>query len=1236
MVDTHRPPRPPRPPIVIAPTREPLAELDANVPIVLLPVRVETRWFPTDNAEELELGIRIFPDEIHLAPTLGVTAAERQDVAQYLATLTGEGAAGPATAAAYVRLVEQYGTGRAGWLVRVLASPSSIPDAEDAELRVNAMPDRWYAILRGPNFRAVATGAPIVRDLQASPKQNDDPSPATAPALGKALAWITDFEAAKEVGMAMRVRVNRADAERLDEIIVLGVHEGDPQASATMLGELVARHAAGDGASLLPWGTPTNRGSDTAEDVARERGEPGAWRGSDRFFPAVGSAPLGDAARVVSALGIDGEHAQDLVYDGIDREAITRAMHAVLWPATWGYYLEHLANQPATTIAQGRALFVDHVRPTGAYPALRVRSQPYGILPATSLRRWTNTAPRGALAALLVRITDAWRANLARVPRLVGSADIDKDLVAMLRRLPASLNAWLRSALDREAAAVSSGGLFGDIAGAISHMFEELERLKRAMEQILLGIPGDLHVTNLVFEDAIHRVTIPFVAPINVPLDAPLPRDYLTALATASVADIAAHRIDGADPRTLLYLLARHATSLVIANAVDTLPVAEPMPTTRRVAWHARPGVALDHIFTSSAVRQHRANLRALAKVHVRELNTAFAGCLDAASHRLDAWVTALASERLASLRGAQPHASYVGGWAYLENPRPKAAGPTSDGFVHAPSIEQARTAGVLRAAYEAHRLDDQGESLAIDLSADRVREARWLLDGVRAGRPLHRLLGDRIEQSLIAHGHADKIDDVRRAPNPSAPLPDLVDGWWTYQSWSKHMPTDAALEPTAKELIALVDSVADLLLADTVHHATSGNLARAAASLDALERGELATPDPHVDRSAADGRATRWRVVLALPEGQGWPGPARPRAVAAPRLDAFAARVLGDPRTIKLSLHVERDGAPATIERTLADLDLCALDVVLLAANGDDRALRDLAAASVAGEGRVISIDAELDVVVMKAAALARLFRAARAPVAGDLGAITVEPVRDRSSAITSALAALISGTSVRLGAAALLGPALAADLAGLRASTDALIARAAADPRAAVLGELAVSAPVGSLAALTAVAAPAHEIAASLSALGRARVALEPLDLLLLVAPDTVAGKRARTSDGVELFVFGDDRGQSELLVIDGWSELAPATQITSGVAFPFDAPRGQPPQSILIAVPPPQARWGLGMLESIVDETIDAARVRMIAPEDVHGQLLPALFVADDPDELTPSLDLTHVIVTEVFQP
>ncbi|HEY0375615.1 MAG TPA: hypothetical protein VGC87_01505 [Pyrinomonadaceae bacterium] len=139
---------------------------------------------------------------------------------------------------------------------------------------------------------------------------------------------------------------------------------------------------------------------------------------------------------------------------------------------------------------------------------------------------------------------------------------------------------------------------------------------------------------------------------------------------------------------------------------------------------------------------------------------------LDACSHRVDAWVTSLATRRLDELRRANPAAIRLGGYGWVEDVRPATAqwqpaptpagvvGPvfqTADnmGFAQAPSLAHAATAAILRSGYLSHRDEGEGNPFAVNLSSDRVRRAEWLLAGVRQGQSLGALLGYRFERRL-------------------------------------------------------------------------------------------------------------------------------------------------------------------------------------------------------------------------------------------------------------------------------------------------------------------------------------------------------------------------------------------------------------------------------------------------------------------------------------------------------
>jgi hypothetical protein len=87
---------------------------------------------------------------------------------------------------------------------------------------------------------------------------------------------------------------------------------------------------------------------------------------------------------------------------------------------------------------------------------------------------------------------------------------------------------------------------------------------------------------------------------------------------------------------------------------------------------------------------------------------------------------------------------------------------------------------------------------------------------------------------------------------------------------------------------------------------------------------------------------------------------------------------------------------------------------------------------------------------------------------------------------------------------------------------------------------------------------------------------------------------------------------------LLIDEWPELVPGTDVNSGVTFHFDRPSSQPPQAMLLAVPPVlTGKWRWDDLIATLNETLDGAKTRGVEPAQVdssnYAQLLPATLMA-----------------------
>jgi hypothetical protein len=83
---------------------------------------------------------------------------------------------------------------------------------------------------------------------------------------------------------------------------------------------------------------------------------------------------------------------------------------------------------------------------------------------------------------------------------------------------------------------------------------------------------------------------------------------------------------------------------------------------------------------------------------------------------------------------------------------------------------------------------------------------------------------------------------------------------------------------------------------------------------------------------------------------------------------------------------------------------------------------------------------------------------------------------------------------------------------------------------------------------------------------------------------------------------------------LLVDRWSERIPNPDQVTGVAFHFDAPSCEAPQTMLLVVPPEGTTWSTGLVMDSVVETIEWMQLRAVAIDDLgdYGQALPTTFV------------------------
>ncbi|MEO7847411.1 MAG: hypothetical protein ABIR82_18925, partial [Nocardioides sp.] len=336
---------------------------------------------------------------------------------------------------------------------------------------------------------------------------------------------------------------------------------------------------------------------------------------------------------------------------------------------------------------------------------------------------------------------------------------------------------------------------------------------------------------------------------------------------------------------------------------------------------------------------------------------------LDLFTNRYDAWVTSLATRRLGDLReaGAGVHLGAFGWLVDLQDAEP--VQPSAD-HVHAPSPSHAATAAVLRHA----DIDDRAVSVAssarrFDVTSASVRIARGVVEAVAEGRPLGSVLGYRIERFLQDSDQSQHIEALRRGygalggepPDPTVAAEvvsahDVVDGVAVWRAVADpaddraahppdgDIPDPRTIDGLVEHLAFLVDSLADLLVAEGVHQLVTGDRSRAGATITALARGVPPPRELHVVDTPGRHLAVPVLLLMAVkpgaaPTGRGW-ATKSPRARIAPAAERLARSVLPDPGDCGLRLEavVESDDGPATTEVvtvTLDDLGLCALDVL-------------------------------------------------------------------------------------------------------------------------------------------------------------------------------------------------------------------------------------------------------------------------------------------------------------------
>ena len=169
----------------------------SSVPLLLLPVRIETRYQNNNS----ELWIRIFPDDIHVnsfEPELST-----DETTARTAFLAAAAQGGQAAQDGFTALARQFGPQRAAWIASADAQSGTKPGSWTKAPSTNLLPERWLVMgYIGAASQLLAIGPAIPDSLALGPDPNG-PGPAT----DDGMAWLTNFDRAVEAGMGFRITI---------------------------------------------------------------------------------------------------------------------------------------------------------------------------------------------------------------------------------------------------------------------------------------------------------------------------------------------------------------------------------------------------------------------------------------------------------------------------------------------------------------------------------------------------------------------------------------------------------------------------------------------------------------------------------------------------------------------------------------------------------------------------------------------------------------------------------------------------------------------------------------------------------------------------------------------------------------------------------------------------------------------------------------------------------------------
>lgn len=473
-----------------------IEEWQDNIPITLLPVRMETKYRETPNG--IQLMVRVYPDDIAIVThEKTLTETEYNFGHKHWKLLFNKEGTAQTKREAWKLLTDKFGVNRAAWVAQETiptnwAERDTLTSAEELNFveTANTKPDSWteaahtkvlpdrFVLTGYRNGEEVFTevGRQVKDILIAGPApivDENDPSFTRDETdnriqYGEDYAWVADFNRAVQEGMGFVIQQSREDARLgYDQLLVLGLKlSADENDSKQLLEDLIDNHRYSlEGMSLLKQGTPTN--NTESEDAGYQNQQSiddmvlQVESGQQLFTPTDKGNEATDGQRLAEYLGVDYSVFQTVQNSQIRDHAEAMAMNTALHPGTLGYFTSTMLNGVFSDgdSDQLRRHFIDFVSGRGALPAIRVGNQPYGIIVTSDFDNWLYPRQRleyfnnkygkdsgfyQKMYQILQYMTGQWKEKTAGLSQITKDGNAGESLLKILGLNPGSVEFFQR------------------------------------------------------------------------------------------------------------------------------------------------------------------------------------------------------------------------------------------------------------------------------------------------------------------------------------------------------------------------------------------------------------------------------------------------------------------------------------------------------------------------------------------------------------------------------------------------------------------------------------------------------------------------------------------------------------------------------------------------------------------------------------------------------------------------